>query len=300
MPRLRIRLINAVKASASALLSTPHTFKFYFARILTRKKLMTTLIMANGGGTNSTALLIGLEAEQRRPDIITFADTGGEKPGTYAHIDIMQEWCARVGFPEITILKGAYPQQKIDGGLYEECMRLGVLPSRVYGMGGCSMKWKRAPQDKFTNAHPLVVADHAAGRKPIKLIGYDADEQRRAGRESFKNDAKYAYEFPLMDWGWTRDDCIQAIDDAGIARPGKSACWFCPSSRKTEVRELAVTHPDLMAKAIAMEVNAAPKLRDIAGLGRQYSWGDLVATDDMFPESYALTEMPCGCFDGDE
>jgi hypothetical protein len=35
---LRIRLINAVKASASALLSTPHTFKFYFARILTKEK----------------------------------------------------------------------------------------------------------------------------------------------------------------------------------------------------------------------------------------------------------------------
>ena len=39
-------------------------------------------VVSFGGGVNSTALLIGLEERDERPDYILFADTGGEKPET--------------------------------------------------------------------------------------------------------------------------------------------------------------------------------------------------------------------------
>ena len=49
-----------------------------------------------------------------------------------------------------------------------------------------------------------------------------------------------------------------------------------------------------MDRAIAMEENA--ELTTVKGLGRGYAWKDLIATDDMFPESHI--ELACGCYDG--
>ena len=99
----------------------------------------------------------------------------------------------------------------------------------------------------------------------------------------------------MIEWEWGREECIEAIKREGLALPHKSSCWFCPASTKPEIKSLAVTHPDLMKRAIAMERNA--ELTKIKGLGRRFSWEDLIATDDMFPESYI--ELSCGCYDGE-
>ena len=254
------------------------------------------IIVSYGAGTNSTAMLVGMKNQGIIPDLITFADTGGETPNTYAHLDYMQKWCKDNGFPVINVIAGQQPQQIIDGTLEQECLRLGVLPSRVYGAGSCSMKWKKEPQDRFIRGIESVQALWASGEKPIKYIGYDADEERRANRDAFKIDKKFDYEFPLIEWEWGREECIEAIDAEGIPRPGKSSCFYCPSMKQWEIRKLAVTNPELMERAIAMEKNAAPKMTTISGLGRSFAWADLIATDDFFPESYI--EEACGCYDG--
>ena len=38
-----------------------------------------------------------------KPDLILFADTGGEMPDTYEHVSKVAEWCMQVGwdFPAI-------------------------------------------------------------------------------------------------------------------------------------------------------------------------------------------------------
>ena len=41
------------------------------------------LVVAYGLGVNSTALLVEFVKRDIRPDLILFADTGGEKPETY-------------------------------------------------------------------------------------------------------------------------------------------------------------------------------------------------------------------------
>lgn len=257
---------------------------------------MTMIIVAYGAGTNSTAMLIGMKNLGIIPDLITFADTGGETPATYKHLEIMQRWCEASGFPEIHIVRGQQPQQLADGTLEQECLRLEVLPSRVYGMGSCSMKWKRDPQDRFIRGLPEVQELWKSGEKPVKFIGYDADEERRASRAAFQEDKKFDYQFPLIEWDWAREECIEAIEGEGLALPGKSSCFFCPSMKQHEIRALAVTYPDLMKRAVEMEQNAAEKMTTIKGLGRSFAWSDVIATDDMFPESFI--EEACGCYDG--
>ena len=42
-----------------------------------------------------------------------------------------------------------------------------------------------------------------------------------------------------MDWGWTREDCIAAIQQEGLPLPGKSSCFFCPSMKKKDPHPLS-------------------------------------------------------------
>jgi hypothetical protein len=253
------------------------------------------VIVAYGAGTNSTALLVGLHERGERPDLILFADTGGERPETYAYLDVMDEWLARVGFPTLGRVRYTMKDGTVQT-LEERSLRTRSLPSIAYGYKACSEKWKRRPQDKFVNNWEPAKAAWAAGLKCVKLIGYDADEDRRV-RNAPTEDAKYTYRYPLYDWDWDRNACLDAIARAGLPSSGKSACFFCPSSKKTEILDLKRRHPDLFARACAMEANA--DLDTIKGLGRRWSWSELADLERsqtrLLPDP---EETPCGCFDG--
>ena len=251
-------------------------------------------IVSYGAGTNSTALLVGLHERNIRPDYITFSDTGGEKPHTYEYIEIMQAWLKKVDFPEITIVK------KVDKNgdvltLEENCLKNEMLPSIAYGFKKCSHKFKIQPQDKFFNNLPEAKEIWKKGEKINKMIGYDAGEERRA---RITDDKKYMYSYPLIDWGWYREECIAAISRAGLPNPGKSACFFCPSSRKNEIFELNRKYPELALRAIDMEEKAAPNLNNIKGLGRSFAWGNLLKQGDLF-DAPEVVEPCSSCYDGD-
>jgi 3'-phosphoadenosine 5'-phosphosulfate sulfotransferase (PAPS reductase)/FAD synthetase len=55
--------------------------------------ISSLLSVAFGGGTNSTAMLCGFRERGIKPDLILFADTGGELPETYEHVMEMDVQC---------------------------------------------------------------------------------------------------------------------------------------------------------------------------------------------------------------
>ena len=232
-----------------------------------------TSVVSYGGGTNSAAMLAGLNERGERPDLVLFADTGGEKPETYEHIKIVSQWCVSIGFPEIITVKA--PNVTLE----QDCLARKALPSVAYGFKTCSQRWKRQPQDKYLNSIGMKDA--------MRLIGIDAGESHRA--KDFPNNR-----YPLIEWGWDRKECIEAIARANLPQPGKSSCFFCPNSKPREIISL----PDFLKnRAIEMERNA--ELTTIAGLGRTWRWEDLIRADreqmDMFK---CYSEMPCECYDG--
>lgn len=77
-----------------------------------------------------------------RPDLILFADTGGEKPDTYAYLPVFQEFLARVGFPAVTTVR-YQPRRAVYDTLESQCLHTGTLPSLAYGGKSCSLKYKR-------------------------------------------------------------------------------------------------------------------------------------------------------------
>jgi|TARA_R100001480_G_scaffold153479_1_gene156647 hypothetical protein len=250
-------------------------------------------LVSYGGGTNSTAMLVECVNRGIKVDVVLFADTGGEKPHTYNYIKTFSKWLVENGMPKITIVK-YFNKYKELLTLERDCLNRNSLPSLAYGFKSCSQKFKLAPQDKYMNNYQPAKDCWESGGKITKFIGFDAGESHRVKDYS---DKKYTVEYPLVDWDMGREECIESIEKAGLCQPGKSACFFCPASKPTEIKQLKATYPSLSKRAIELENQA--ELTKIKGLGRNFSWKELLATEDMFEEDFLSTpELLCGCYDG--
>lgn len=255
---------------------------------------MTFVYASYGGGTNSTAELIECVNRGVKVDVILFADPGGERPETYAYVNVFSEWLINHGMPKIIWVK------RVDCNGYvltleNDCLKRKCLPSLAYGFKTCSQKFKLQPQEKFLNNYPITKAIWKNGEKITRLIGYDAGEENRA---KHYEDKKYNNRYPLIEWGIDREGCKKIILEAGLKLPGKSSCFFCPSTKKRELLKMRKDHPEMLERAFAMERNS--ELTVIPGLGRSFSWEKFIHAKEsefsLFCE-YENDQMPCGCYD---
>jgi hypothetical protein len=99
------------------------------------------LVVAYGLGADSTAMLVKFVRRGIHPGLILFADTGGEKPETYAYLPVIQRYLASVGFPAVITLHYE-PTRAVYRTLEEQCLHTGTLPSLAYGGKSCSLKYK--------------------------------------------------------------------------------------------------------------------------------------------------------------
>jgi hypothetical protein len=255
------------------------------------------------------------------PDLILFADTGGEKPETYAYLPTIQKFLSQVGFPAVTTVR-YQPRRAAYHTLEEQCLHTGTLPSLAYGGKSCSLKYKRTPQDKFILQTYPPAEIVKQGRRIVRAIGFEAGEERRTyahvvkaigldageehrstwqkptpkkgnkiSREKWLDQHYFSYWYPLMEWGYDRDRCKEIITEAGLPIPPKSACFFCPASKRPEIVWLQLHHPDLLQRALAIEENAQAKLTSVKGLGRCFRWKDYLTDRDSLP---LFDHLPCG------
>lgn len=233
------------------------------------------LVVAYGLGVDSTAALVELVRRSRtdehcRPGLILFADTGNEKQQTYDYLPVIQAYLKANDFPPVTVVR--YVVQDFKNwppyhSLGENCLTNRTLPSLAFGFKSCSLKWKVAPQNKFTDQWAPARDCWARGQKVRKLIGYDASpkDRKRFAHAVGMEDEKYEYWYPLIDWNWDRDRCKIEIAKAGLPVPPKSACYFCPASKPKELHELQKIE---LRYIVIMEARAAPNLTAIEGLWR--------------------------------
>lgn len=266
------------------------------------------IIVSYGGGRNSTALLVAMAYKGIVPEAILFSDTGGEHPKTYEYIELFDRWLIANNFPKIQ--RVCYRMQKprprkkllvhrmfrtlasIDSPawlldlaltifqnlrqdwiyktLEEECVTFKMLPSKAYGAGKCSAKWKVEPLEKE--------ARQVTGNKLYSCwIGIHSGESSRVLDKSGRFRPireRYGFKhYPLIEWGIDQKECEALIRSVGLPVPRKSSCFFCPNMRVEEVRELKRDYPELYERAIYLEKNA--DLKKLKGLGRTWAWGDL-------------------------
>lgn len=249
---------------------------------MTEKKIVVSF----GGGTNSSAVLVNMVRLKIVPDAILFADTGGEKPETYAYIVLLNKWLKSNNFPLIQTVKYETKFGEVVT-LEQDTLRRNTLPSIAFGWKSCSQRWKIRPVEKW-------IKKNYPNDKIQFWIGFDAGEQRRVKENPNKNYENY---FPLIDWGWNREMCIAQIKLAGLCLPGKSSCFFCPNMRKEEILALPV---DLQIRAMEMEKNAT-QVQEIKGLGRNKSWTSIIEADrnqtKVADDLEDWHQTPCECID---
>jgi hypothetical protein len=138
--------------------------------------------------------------------------------------------------------------------------------------------------------------DAGERRRVVKAIGLDAGEGARVrwqarqppeggrlSRDQRLDRDYFAYWYPLFEWGFDRRRCVEVIEQAGLPVPLKSACFYCPASKRQEVLWLRDHHPDLLARALEIERNALPNLTSVKGLGRSFSWREFLDGIDDTP-----------------
>lgn len=89
----------------------------------------------------------------------------------------------------------------------------------------CTHDWKVVSVRRFVAAELKRLGRPKSPGAVKAIMGISADEWRRV-RDS---DVQYIEnDYPLVDRGLTRDDCIRWMADHDIPIPPKSACTFCP------------------------------------------------------------------------
>jgi hypothetical protein len=244
-----------------------------------------TYWLSYGGGVNSTALAIlmtqGL-VSQYGPWRIVFADTGDEKPTTYAYIhDAFQPWL-RLHGKELEIVR---PKETV----LARWERLKVTGSRL--LRSCTVEGKIKPIQNH-------IAVNGGGES---ILGIDAGEAHRMPGKIR----------PLVDLDIDRDGCESIIRQAGLPVPEKSGCWHCPFARVGDVLKLIINEPckaDRIERLEQIATNThgpcpdgSPRTqwrdKPVSYWKNRARHGGKIALQEqavLFPE----TTPPCGCYDG--
>lgn len=228
------------------------------------------VMVALGGGVDSVSMIIEMHARGEPIDMVLMAQTRSENPKTDEYMVMFEKWMADRNIPFQNVINKVsnYKHWPRYEGLFENCVTNATLPSITFGYSSCSQKWKIAPQNKFVDTWELGQRAIRQGLKIIKCIGYDAgkhDSRRYAEREGYVDEI-YEYRYPLREWGWTREQCIERIEREGIAVPPKSACFMCAATKPHELHDFPKT---ILRRIVLIEARAHPRLRNVDGLWRK-------------------------------
>ncbi len=250
----------------------PPTLTLADGRIVGPLPADAPIVVSNGVGIDSVAMLIELHRLNIKPDAIVTALVGRDEYGNehrrfYQYLPVLDQWLAEVGFPPITYVWYEMKRQAKHfpySSLAGNCLANRTLPSISFRRNhSCSLKFKGAEIDRWVTAQ--------YGKQPCyRLVGYDLSEGHRAARFSIKTGrdgprSHDVYVYPLQLLGLDRAGCEAVIAAAGLPSPGLSACVFCAAMHPEEIDTL---HPEELWLIVILEAHAQINLKKIRGL-----WG---------------------------
>jgi hypothetical protein len=236
-----------------------------------------TPVMSNGLGVESVAILLRWLLEPETRDfpldqlVVITAMVGAEWPDTGEDFErhilplfrqhrVRFVQVARGGHLEedgIVILDDCRNPERLHiGGAYtltEELETAGTVPQ--YGSEHrCSLKFKAFVIESWLEEFLSGTIRHTFGFNAAELervaksdaaiaarmtFGFNAEEMERIARARSYDTPTRISHYPLVLWGWDRQQCLDYIKDKLDVVWRKSACRFCPFAR---------INPDLIAR----------------------------------------------------
>ena len=222
----------------------------------------TIQALSLGAGVQSSALLL-MSAHGLLPklDYAAFADTGWERPETYAALDRLENEVAKPAGIEIVRLRaGDIRRDALDPN-----SRFSTMPMFIRNPDGSKGMLRRQCTSTYKIKILLAEARRRLGAEVFDdgrigrvkrtqslamWVGISSDEFHRAKDSG----VKYAVNtFPLLELGLTRADAQEYLDSHGFAAVSKSACVGCPYTSNAGWRNLRDNQPEQWNQAVEFD-----------------------------------------------
>jgi hypothetical protein len=211
-------------------------------------------ILSLGAGVQSTTVYLLARSGQIQPfDYAIFADTQEEPAAVYAHL----EWLKALPEPKAKIIVATAGKLGDDLMKGQNSTRQKFASIPAYTAEHHETRTNTDPcregitRRQCTNEYKIRVVENVIrrqilGLKPRKHIpqstriehafGISLDETRRAERirDNWKNHKWSSPTFPLIQLGWTRENCTTYLEQNVPHQVTRSACVFCPFKSAAE------------------------------------------------------------------
>lgn len=212
-------------------------------------------VFSFGGGVQSTAVLVLAVQGKVQYDAFVFANVGddSENPATIAYLrDIARPYAETHGITIEEVRK-----ERRDGNhltllqhVQKDARSLPIpvrlAPGGNPGRRSCTGEYKIKPIAKWMRQHGAT-----ADNPFVAGLGISTDEFAR-----MRTDSGFPYqtlEYPLIDRGLSRADCLRIVAEAGLSQPPKSSCWFCPFRNLRAWKDMRREQPELFEQAAKLE-----------------------------------------------
>jgi hypothetical protein len=211
-------------------------------------------ILSLGAGVQSTAMLLMADAGELgpKPEHAIFADTGWEPSSVYDHLDKLEE-------------ATSIPIHRVSAGNLREAALtskhgFASMPLWTKARMGKSMTLRRQCTREFKiepitrqirNLLGLKKGQHARGRFEVDLLlGISIDEASRMKPSRLD---WISHQYPLVERGMHRQDCISWMSKRGWDRPLKSSCIGCPYHNDLYWRDMKNDRPEEWEDAVEFD-----------------------------------------------
>lgn len=205
-------------------------------------------VLSLGAGVQSSTLLLMAVHGEIQIDRAIFADTQDEPAATYAWLETLMPIAERAGIPVDIVTAGNLREDSLSKPGWLVSMPLHIM--NADGRGGiltrkCTNGYKLRPIQRR-----LRELGATAKRPATVLVGISRDEAQRMKPARVKY---IVNEWPLVERGMTRHDCVRWLAAHGYPEPPKSACVVCPFRDDRSWRRMRDQSPAEWASAVAFD-----------------------------------------------
>jgi 3'-phosphoadenosine 5'-phosphosulfate sulfotransferase (PAPS reductase)/FAD synthetase len=207
------------------------------------------------GGKDSTAMVLELIARGYPLDEVLCCDTTMEFPAMYRHIEKVRQVVEAAGV-KFTMIKAEND--------FRYLMLEVKTKSGMSGRGWPTFKTRWCTGELKKDITRNHIATLKKQHEVIQYIGLAADEEYRLER---KNNQNSSHRHPLVEWGWTEEECLNYCHAKGYDWGGlyevfdRVSCWCCPLKSLKEMRKLRKCFPDLWEQLKDMDGRAWNQFR---------------------------------------